>query len=75
MTSRARTGLSRVEDDLPSAIGRPATGALHEAGITRLSQLPRHRERDLLALHGVGPKAVRLLRAAPAERGLDFSGD
>jgi hypothetical protein len=64
-----------VDDDLPAAIGRPATGALHEAGVTRLSQLPPYRERDLLAMHGVGPKAVRLLRAALAERGLRLADD
>jgi hypothetical protein len=32
-----------------------------------------HRSEDLLALHGVGPKAVRLLRAALAEHGMSFA--
>ncbi|WP_448623821.1 DNA-binding protein [Geodermatophilus sp. URMC 64] len=64
-----------TDDDLPRAIGRPATGALHAAGITRLSQLPDHREKELAALHGVGPKALRLLRAALAERGLSFAAE
>jgi predicted flap endonuclease-1-like 5' DNA nuclease len=57
--------------DLPS-IGNPARQALELEGITRLDQLPAHRERDLLALHGVGPKAIRILRDALAERGLAF---
>jgi hypothetical protein len=30
---------------------------------------------ELLALHGVGPKAVRILDAALAERGLSFAPD
>ena len=63
-----------TDDDLPLSIGRPALGALRAAGIDRLSEVARHGEQELLALHGVGPKAVRLLRAALAERGLDLSG-
>ncbi|MCF6746215.1 DNA-binding protein [Blastococcus sp. KM273128] len=62
-----------TDDDLPRAIGRPALGALRAAGINRLSEVGRLREEDLLALHGVGPRAVRLLRAELAERGLDLT--
>jgi hypothetical protein len=29
--------------------------------------------RELLAIHGVGPKAVRILEAAATERGLPFA--
>jgi predicted flap endonuclease-1-like 5' DNA nuclease len=57
--------------DLPS-IGSPARDALALAGVTRLEQLPAWSEKELLALHGVGPKAVRILRDALAERGLRF---
>ena len=57
--------------DLPN-IGRPARAALAVVGVTRLEQLPAWSERELLALHGVGPKAVRILREALAERGLRF---
>jgi len=42
------------------------------AGVTRLSHLTQWTEEDLLALHGVGPKAVRILKAALAVRGLAF---
>ncbi len=63
-----------TDDDLPRSIGRPAHGALRAAGINRLSEVVRLREQELLALHGVGPKAVRLLRAALAERGLELAG-
>ena len=64
-----------TDDDLPTSIGRPALGALRAAGIDRLSEVARRREEELLALHGVGPKAVRLLRAKLAERGLRLAGD
>lgn len=47
-------------------IGRPATGALQDAGYRVLADLPDDLE-DLLALHGVGPRAVRLLREARGE--------
>ncbi len=63
-----------TDDDLPLSIGRPALGALRAAGITRLADVARHREEDLLALHGVGPKAVRLLKGELAARGLELTG-
>ncbi|WP_114558781.1 helix-hairpin-helix domain-containing protein [Desertihabitans aurantiacus] len=55
--------------DLPR-VGRPATSALLEEGVTSLEQVARWSRRDLLALHGVGPRAVRLLEEALSERGL-----
>jgi hypothetical protein len=57
---------------LPHAIGRPATGALRAAGYTELHQLAGVPAADLLRLHGVGPKAVAVLREALAERGLSL---
>lgn len=50
-------------DELPF-IGRPARDALAVIGVTRASQCRDYTERELLALHGVGPKAIRLLREA-----------
>lgn len=44
-------------------IGRPATGALVDAGFGALTDLPGDLD-DLLVLHGVGPSAVRRLREA-----------
>jgi predicted flap endonuclease-1-like 5' DNA nuclease len=52
---------------LPRGIGRPATAALALVGVTRLEQAAAMTDRELLALHGVGPKAVRLLRETIAE--------
>jgi hypothetical protein len=59
-------------DAFPRGIGRPATGALVAAGYTELSQLDGMAEEDLLRVHGVGPKAVAVLRAALAARGLSL---
>ena len=57
--------------DLPP-IGRPANSALLQAGVTSLAQAASLGRRKLLAMHGIGPKAVRLLEAAALERGLTF---
>jgi hypothetical protein len=43
------------------------------AGYTRLAQLTAVSEAELLPLHGVGPKATRLLREALAAQGLAFA--
>lgn len=55
--------------DLPK-IGAPATRALASIGVTRLTQLDGRSESDLLKLHGFGPRALRILSEALAERGL-----
>ncbi|GAA3020366.1 hypothetical protein [Streptosporangium longisporum] len=62
------------ESDIPVAIGRPARGALAAAGYDTLAQVATATEKELLALHGMGPKALGLLRATLAERGLTFAG-
>jgi hypothetical protein len=54
------------------AVGRPAANALGLAGITTLEKAAEHTEEELLAMHGVGPKAVRILREALAASGLGF---
>lgn len=61
-----------TESDFPY-IGAPARAALIEAGYTHLAQLTALREAQVLALHGVGPKAVKILRETLAEQGLSFA--
>ncbi len=51
------------KDALPY-IGVPARSALEEIGVTKVSQLKEFTEKDLLAMHGIGPKAIRMLREA-----------
>lgn len=57
------------------AIGGPATRALVSAGMTDLDAVARHSQAELLALHGVGPKAVRILTEALAASGQSLRGD
>ena len=52
-------------------IGAPATRALTAAGLTTLEAVAAVPERELAALHGVGPIALTKLREAVAEHCLD----
>ncbi|WP_043932979.1 DNA-binding protein [Bacillus sp. EB01] len=61
-------------NDFPKT-SKPAERALAGAGFTQLEQLTTISETDLLNLHGIGPKAVRILKEALAEKGLDFAKD
>jgi hypothetical protein len=60
-----------THDELPR-IGAPATRALAGIGITRLSQLTEQRADDLLKLHGLGARAIGILRQALADQGLSL---
>jgi DNA-directed RNA polymerase alpha subunit len=60
------------EIDLPK-IGKPATRALTNAGYSNLAQLTKVTETEILKLHGVGPKAVRILNEALKEKGISFA--
>jgi predicted flap endonuclease-1-like 5' DNA nuclease len=52
---------------------KPAERAMNEIGITTLNQLTAIKESELQKLHGMGPKAIRILKAALAENGLSFA--
>ena len=62
-----------AEPDLPKGVAQPAVRALASIGITQLAQLTDHREADLAKLHGMGPKGLRILKAALSEKGLAFA--
>jgi uncharacterized protein YdhG (YjbR/CyaY superfamily) len=56
-------------------IGSPATRALEAAGYTSLMQLTKVTEAELAQLHGMGPKALGILREALKTQGLSFKKD
>ena len=66
--SRARMEHRREDESMPGSdlptLGAPATRALASIGITRLEQVADRSEAELLALHGFGPRALRILREA-----------
>jgi uncharacterized protein YdhG (YjbR/CyaY superfamily) len=60
-----------AESNFPK-IGAPATRALEAAGYTNLKQLTKVMESELSQLHGMGPKALGILREALKAEGLSF---
>jgi predicted flap endonuclease-1-like 5' DNA nuclease len=56
-------------------MGKVARRELAEHGITQFAQLIDRSERELLDIHGVGPKAIRILREELRSRGLSFRGE
>lgn len=62
----------RPVGDLPNEIGKTAARELFLNGIASLRQVADHSKKELLAIHGVGPKAVAILGNALAAKGLDF---
>ena len=62
----------RPVGDLPDEIGETAARELSLNGITSLQQVADHSKRELLAIHGVGPKAIAILGDALAARGLGY---
>lgn len=53
-------------------IGQPAHRALHANGIDTLEQLCSFSQEELLAFHGVGPKALSILKEILIKEGLSF---
>ena len=64
---------SEEGDAIPRGVGKPAMRALEGAGYTRLTQLTQVTEAALLQLHGVGPKAIGILREALKAAGKSFA--
>jgi len=70
----ARHKSDEPELDLPAGLSKPALRALSAAGYTRLDQFTAITEADLRKLHGVGPKAIELIRKALNARGRALAG-
>jgi len=63
--------VKQIVNDLPKT-SAPAQRALQSAGITTLEQLTKITEAELLQLHGMGQKAVGILRDTLKANGLTF---
>src|SRR5215211_5525412 len=63
---------TQKKTDLPKT-SAPAERALVQAGYSRLKQLTKITEAELTKLHGMGPKALRILREALKAKGLSFA--
>lgn len=60
------------ESEFPVSLGKVARRELAVNGIIRFDQLTSLTASDLLQIHGVGPKAVRILAEELEARGLGF---
>ena len=65
--------LDKPEGGFLSLLSAPARGALVHAGITTLEQFSQHTEREVLKLHGVGPRSLPTIRGALSAAGMAFA--
>lgn len=66
-----RTNAADDPNDLPN-IGKVARRELALAGYTRMEHFTRVSETELLKIHGVGRKALQILKNALEKDGLTF---
>lgn len=59
--------------DLTPKIGKVATRELANHGFTTYADLTQATAKQLLAIHGVGPKAIRILSEELESRGMNFA--
>lgn len=60
------------QDGLLATFPAPARRALENTGIKTVKQLAEHTQKEIMALHGMGPASLPKLKAALKEAGLDF---
>ncbi len=68
----AKKPAERAACDLPK-LAAPAQRALAGAGVTRLSDVARMTQTDVMALHGMGPGAMASIKAAMRAKKLSFA--
>jgi hypothetical protein len=59
-------------EPFPKGVSQPAIRALASAGYTHLDQLAGASEKYLATLHGMGPKALRIIGEALKAQGKSF---
>lgn len=69
--TRIAATLEAMGTALPTT-SKPAHNGMQHAGITTLEELSEWRRADVGELHGMGPKALRILDAALAEADLEW---
>lgn len=55
-----------------SKLYSPARNALLHEGIDTLQKLSAYTEKEILSIHGMGPKSMPILKACLEEEGLSF---
>ena len=59
-------------DSFLSKLSAPARRAFEREGITTAEQLSAYSEKEIRALHGVGPSTIPILKQVLESAGLDF---
>jgi predicted RecB family nuclease len=62
----------KPDADFLSVLAAPARRALENAGIKTLKQLAKFSEKEILALHGMGPGSIPKLKAELKKKRLTF---
>lgn len=62
----------KAQSDFPQALSAPALRGLGDANIRSLKDLGQHTEDSVASLHGLGPKAMEVLKSAMKSAGLKF---
>lgn len=73
-TKKVKDSKAVVQEQFPK-IAKPALRALENAGLRQLDDLTGISEGELSKLHGMGPKAITILRQALAKKDLSFLDD
>ena len=63
----------KPETGFLALLSAPARAALEHARISTLTELSKYSEREILKLHGMGPKSLPVLRQSLHEAGLTFA--
>lgn len=54
----------KAKSDFPANLSGPALRALINNKITKMKDLSKYSEKDLLGFHGFGPKGIQILKPA-----------
>ena len=64
--------IKKPSNGFQSLLSAPARRALENNHLSTLEQLSTWSEKDILALHGIGPSSIPTLNAALKDKGLQF---
>lgn len=60
------------ENKIPFSVGAPALRVLLHNKIFTLEQLTSYSEKEILSMHGVGPKAMKIIKSELGKYGMSF---
>lgn len=65
-------GMNKPSTEWLAALSAPSRRAMEAAGINSLKQLSTFTEKEVAAMHGVGPKVIRIMKEFLEENKLKF---